>query len=347
MRGKRAAGRQTRRLRSGRRHDTTAALVAAIRIVLLRHLGVRLARGRRRRGLLHLVRERHGGLRLRRGRLLLEEEAALVRQRVGRHNGDRGAAAGHGVRVDRGLPHHEILLSRDLHGRSELGSRCHLLLVVEVLVHHDLLLLVVRVTVLRPDADGERHGACRVLMVVVLRRGDVRRQGRGPNVSRQLLARGGDLVADPFDLHLQHGDVGHAAIDGVADARVGLVRQGVYGVLPLQLVQVVEELRDVAGAEDAVHARELARIVGREVGREHASLRALAAQQLTRGTGRVRRRHPAASPRAGSCFLFLLLLLLCADDIQIRRNEHWGDRDPIPCIGSANLRRSMPCGSRK
>ena len=312
-----ARGRTNQISRSGRRHDTAAALVAAIRVLLLRHLGVRLARGRRRRGLLHLVRERHGRLRLRRRRLLLEEEAALVRHGVGRHNGHRGAAAaaaataapGHGVRVDRGLPHHEILLSRDLHCRRELllrlGSR-HLLVVevlVLVLMHHDLLLVVRVVTVLRADADGEPHAgggreghaARGVLVVVVLRRGDERREGRGPNVPRQLLARGGELLADLLDPELQDGDVGDAAVDGVTEARLGLVRERVDGVLPLRLGELVEELGDVAGAEDAVHAGELGRVVGREVGREDAPLRALAPQQLARGARRVGRRHSASS----------------------------------------------------
>ncbi|BAS85263.1 Os03g0612450, partial [Oryza sativa Japonica Group] len=94
-----------------------------------------------------------------------------------------------------------------------------------------------------------------------------------------------------LELLLEDGDVGDAAVDGVAEARLGLVRQRVHGVLPLLRLQVVEQLRHVARAEHLVHVGELGRLVRREVGREHAPLRALPPQQLARRARRARRRH--------------------------------------------------------
>ena len=126
----------------------------------------------------------------------------------------------------------------------------------------------------------------------------------------QLVAGAGELLLDETEAVLEDGDDADAAVDGVSEAHVGLVGERVDGVLALVGVELVEDLGHVAGAEDAVHAGELGRVVGREVGREDASLRALAPQQLARGARRVRRRHrPDSPPPAGRLLRFLLLLL--------------------------------------
>lgn len=112
----------------------------------------------------------------------------------------------------------------------------------------------------------------------------------------ELLARGVDLCADLLDLALEDQDVRDAAVDGVSDARVRLVRERVGGVPAQGLRYVVEDLGGVAGAEDFVHAGELGGVVRREVRREDAHLRALAAQQLARRARRDRRRHGSSIP---------------------------------------------------
>ncbi|GJM95917.1 hypothetical protein PR202_ga12710 [Eleusine coracana subsp. coracana] len=287
-------------------------------MLLVRHRlgGRRLARRRGRRRPFHPVSQRRRSLlRLvrRRWLLLAEEETALVpRRRIERHDCHRGAAgaaaaSGRGVRVGRRglLPHHhQVLLPGDLHRRGQLlRLRQLLMVVVEVLLllllRHDLLVLM------RPNAEadpgrGEGHaggvlhggGGVVVVGVVVLRlrrRGDEWRVRGGPDVGGELLARGGELVAGLPDPELEDGDVGDAAVDGVAEPRVRLVRQRVHGVLPLRVGQLVEQLRHVAGAEHAVHVGELGGVVGREVGREHAPLRALATEKLARRARRAGR----------------------------------------------------------
>jgi hypothetical protein len=71
---------------------------------------------------------------------------------------------------------------------------------------------------------------------------------------------------------------------------------------PVQLyvctyIPYLEQLADIAGAEDLVHAGELVRLPGREVGREDAAGRAPAPQQLAR---RARRRPGGARLRSSS-----------------------------------------------
>ena len=83
-----------------------------------------------------------------------------------------------------------------------------------------------------------------------------------------------------------------------------------------RLVADLEELDDVAGAEDAVRGGELVGLGGREVGRQHAAVDAAAPEDLARGAGaqhhrrlrrrrrrrRGRRRGPAVRQRGGgSC----------------------------------------------
>jgi hypothetical protein len=122
-----------------------------------------------------------------------------------------------------------------------------------------------------------------VVVVVLRRRSGEWGVGGGPDV-------GSELVAGLLDPELEDGDVGDASVDGVAEARVGLVGERVDGILPLHVRELVEELGDVAGAEHPVHVGELGWVVGREVGREHAPPRALAPEELARRARRARRR---------------------------------------------------------
>jgi len=128
-------------------------------------------------------------------------------------------------------------------------------------------------------ADGERGGDAG---------GDV-----AAGVAEELGVRGVQLLLQAVDLALEHGDGADAAVDGVLDARLGLVGERAHGVLPLVRQQLVEQLGHVAGAEHLVHVGELLRLLRREVGREHAPRQALAPQELARrarrpGTGRRR-----------------------------------------------------------
>jgi hypothetical protein len=90
---------------------------------------------------------------------------------------------------------------------------------------------------------------------------------------------------------LEDGDDADAAVDGVAEAHVGLVGEGVHGVLALEGVELVQQLGHVARAEDAVHVHELLRVVRWEVGREHAVRLALATQELARSAWGARAAH--------------------------------------------------------
>lgn len=116
-------------------------------------------------------------------------------------------------------------------------------------------------------------------------------EGGGADEGGELPLGGLEVVLDLVDLVLEERDVAHAAVDGVSEPGLGLVREGVDGVLALRGGELVEELRHVARAEHAVHVGEFRRLVGGEVGREHAALRALAPQELAGGARRVGRRH--------------------------------------------------------
>ena len=99
-----------------------------------------------------------------------------------------------------------------------------------------------------------------------------------------------------LELVLEDGDVADATVDRVPEPRLRLVRQRVHRLLPLAGAQVVEELRDVARPEHPVDVGELRRVLRREVGREHAPLRALPPQELARRARRVlRHRFPLNS----------------------------------------------------
>ena len=108
----------------------------------------------------------------------------------------------------------------------------------------------------------------------------------------ELEAGAGEVLLELAELVLEDGDDAAAAVDGVAEAHVGLVRQRVHRVLPLVRVELIQQLGHVARAEHPVHVHELLRVVRREVGREHAVRLALAPQELAR---RARRPRPAAA----------------------------------------------------
>lgn len=108
-----------------------------------------------------------------------------------------------------------------------------------------------------------------------------------------MLAVAGDFLPDGIELRLERlclllerGDGAHAAVDGIADARVGLVHQAAGGVGALILWHLHQHLGHIAGAEDFVHAREFLGLVRGEVGRERAFLRAPPSEQLARSTRR-------------------------------------------------------------
>lgn len=101
--------------------------------------------------------------------------------------------------------------------------------------------------------------------------------------------RDSKLALELRDLALEDRDGTHAPVDGVFDARIGLVSQGIDCVLALVDGEFVEQLGDVAGAENLVDIGEFVRLVRGEVGCEHAFCRALPAQELACGARRARR----------------------------------------------------------
>ena len=106
-------------------------------------------------------------------------------------------------------------------------------------------------------------------------------------VSDEVGVGGVELLLEAEDLALEDGDGADAAVDGVLGAGLGLVGEGVHGVLALVRLDLVQELAHVAGAEDLVHVRELLRLLRREVRREDAVRHALPPQELARRARRV------------------------------------------------------------
>nr|GMC54061.1 muscle M-line assembly protein unc-89-like isoform X2 [Ipomoea batatas] len=100
------------------------------------------------------------------------------------------------------------------------------------------------------------------------------------------------MSRNSLNMALKHmRDDADAAVDGVAEPHVSLVSQRVHGVLALVRLQLVQQLRHVARAEHLVHARELLRLIRREIRREHALRLALPPQKLASRARRVRRRR--------------------------------------------------------
>lgn len=93
-----------------------------------------------------------------------------------------------------------------------------------------------------------------------------------------------ELLLEPLDLSLEEGNGSHATVDRVPDTCLGLIRQGVDGVLPLVGEEVVEELGDIAGAENLVDVGELLGLLRWEVRGENAAGHAFAPQELAGGT---------------------------------------------------------------
>ena len=106
--------------------------------------------------------------------------------------------------------------------------------------------------------------------------------GLWADVSGELLLGIEKVDLDMAEALLEDRDEADAAVDGVAEARLGLVGEGLDGVIALGGSELVEELADVAGAEDAVDAGEALWVVRWEVRRENALLRALPTQELAR-----------------------------------------------------------------
>jgi hypothetical protein len=95
--------------------------------------------------------------------------------------------------------------------------------------------------------------------------------------------------------------VGDAAVDGVAEAGLGLVADGDDGVGALVRRDLEEQLGHVAGAEHLVHRREVRRALLRvEVGREDAPAHALAPQELARPARPASSTAAAARPSSSS-----------------------------------------------
>lgn len=112
-------------------------------------------------------------------------------------------------------------------------------------------------------------------------------------VAGELGLGAGEVDLELAELVLEEGDDADAAVDGVPQAHVGLVRQRVHRVLPLLRLQLVQQLRHVARPEHLVHVRKLGRLVRRKIRREHALRLALSPQELAR---RARRRRPRPRP---------------------------------------------------
>jgi hypothetical protein len=89
---------------------------------------------------------------------------------------------------------------------------------------------------------------------------------------------GGGIVGN---LLLEGEDGGDAAVDGIGEARLGLVADGEHSVAAARHGNVEQQLGHIAGAEDFMHGGEARGALLRpEVGREDAAAHALPPQEL-------------------------------------------------------------------
>lgn len=177
-------------------------------------------------------------------------------------------------------PEHLLLLPRR-HGRRQLLRLVNLL----------MLLLLLGISNHQLTGSSRSRNAHH-------RRHAVRRTGRGRSVSLELLSHvsrrlengehslwayvscellfGIEKVRlDLLQPLLEEGDESDAAIDRVPEAGLRLVGQGVDGVIALRSAELVEDLGDIAGAEDLVDVGKPLGVVRWEVRREDALRRAL------------------------------------------------------------------------
>lgn len=140
---------------------------------------------------------------------------------------------------------------------------------------------------------------CMIHPLVVVRGGSGSggRRGRGNKTvagNSQMVLVLGELGLGAAEVHLElaelvleERDYSDAAVDGVTDAHVGLVGEGVNGVFALVGVEFVEEFGDVAGAEDFVDVGEFLGLVWGEVGGKNALWLAFAAEEFACCAGGV------------------------------------------------------------
>lgn len=95
-----------------------------------------------------------------------------------------------------------------------------------------------------------------------------------------------ELGLAELDLAVEVADDAVAPEDGVVGAGVGLVDDGAHGLVLLVGGEVLDDLGDVADAEELVGVEELVLAVVGEVGGEEAVGLALAALVLAGGAGR-------------------------------------------------------------
>jgi len=95
---------------------------------------------------------------------------------------------------------------------------------------------------------------------------------------------------------LEDGDEPNAPIDGITEADLGLVGEGVCRVFPLRHMELVQELGHVARAEDLMDIGKLLGLVRGEVGGEHALRGTFPALELARSTRGAQRRHNICPP---------------------------------------------------
>lgn len=133
------------------------------------------------------------------------------------------------------------------------------------------------------------HGSGKGVVRVLLEHGGGNSLNRlGANICCEFFLCIVEFDLDLPELVLEDGDEADTSVDGVPETRLGLVREGLNGVVSLRRAELVEKLRHVAGAENLVHVSEPLRVVRRKVRREHALLRALSPQKLARRARRVR-----------------------------------------------------------
>lgn len=102
-------------------------------------------------------------------------------------------------------------------------------------------------------------------------------------VRRQLRSSPREIDLELAELALEQGDDADAAVDRVSQPHLGLVGEGVHGVLSLERFQVVEDLRHVARPEDPVDVDEFLWLVRRKIRGEDTLGLAFSPEKLAAG----------------------------------------------------------------
>lgn len=140
--------------------------------------------------------------------------------------------------------------------------------------------IITRIRVVRPDS-GSIPGPIEIYVTIVAN------LIIAASVTHQVCVGGIELLLKLKNLPLKNRDGTNAAVDGVLEASLGFVGEGVHRIFSLVRHDLVQQLANVAGSEDFVHVGELRGLLGREIRGENASGEAFPPQEFAGCAWRV------------------------------------------------------------